>query len=124
MIDYDEHLSGLRREGMYAGVNSFICKPAISIANALFPVMLLWFGYDSAIATADQTSLAKFGIRFSWLFLPAFLLTVCFICIRAFYPLAGEKWAEINAAAAQAKINTAETASNSVRSLTGNPSRS
>lgn len=95
VIDYDEHLSGLRREGMYAGVNSFICKPAISIANALFPVMLLWFGYDSAIATADQTSLAKFGIRFSWLFLPAFLLTVCFICIRAFYSLAGEKWAEI-----------------------------
>ena len=34
VIDYDEHTSGLRREGMYAGVNSFVCKPAISIANA------------------------------------------------------------------------------------------
>ncbi|MFR6457055.1 MAG: MFS transporter [Roseburia faecis] len=64
VIDYDEHISGLRREGMYAGVNSFICKPAISFANALFPIMLLWFGYDSNLPIAQQSELAKFGIAF------------------------------------------------------------
>ena len=70
VIDYDEHTSGLRREGMYAGVNSFVCKPAISVANAAFPVMLLWFGYDAKIELANQTEFAKFGILFSWLFIP------------------------------------------------------
>lgn len=97
VIDWDEHVSGLRREGMYAGVNSFICKPAISIANALFPIMLGWFGYDTALPAEAQTDLAKFGVRFAWLFVPAALLLVCAVCIRAFYPLAGAQWAEIKA---------------------------
>jgi glycoside/pentoside/hexuronide:cation symporter, GPH family len=30
VVDMDEHRTGLRREGMYAGINSFITKPAIS----------------------------------------------------------------------------------------------
>lgn len=95
VIDYDEHVSGLRREGMYAGVNSFICKPAISIANALFPVMLVWFGYDSTLLISEQTELAKFGIRFSWLSVSILLLFVCAFCIWKFYPLYGKKWDEI-----------------------------
>ncbi len=92
VIDYDEHVSGLRREGMYAGVNSFICKPAISLANALFPVMLLWFGYNKNVDNALQTDLAKLGIRVSWLAIPVVLLLLCALCIWKFYPLAGEKW--------------------------------
>lgn len=95
VIDYDEHTSGLRREGMYAGVNSFVCKPAISIANAAFPVMLLWFGYDAKIALANQTEFAKFGILFSWLFIPVVLLLLCAFVIQKCYPLCGEKWDEI-----------------------------
>lgn len=95
VIDYDEHISGLRREGMYAGVNSFICKPAISFANTLFPAMLLWFGYEADVAIANQTAVAKFGILFSWLMIPVILLFICAICIQKFYPLHGEKWQEI-----------------------------
>lgn len=95
VIDYDEHVSGLRREGMYAGVNSFICKPAISLANALFPVMLMWFGYDAKLELAAQSDLAKFGIQFSWLCIPVVLLYICAICISKFYPLHGEKWDNI-----------------------------
>ena len=100
-IDYDEHISGQRREGMYAGVNSFICKPAISIANALFPIMLLWFGYDTQIAIAQQTETAKFGIRFAWLFVPVLLLYICAICISRFYALDGSKWDQIKQGLAQ-----------------------
>lgn len=95
VIDYDEHLCGLRREGMYAGVNSFICKPAISFANALFPIMLMWFGYDTNLTIAQQNSLAKFGVRFAWLFVPVILLYICAICIGKWYGLDGEKWEEI-----------------------------
>jgi GPH family glycoside/pentoside/hexuronide:cation symporter len=94
VIDYDETKSGLRREGMYAGVNSFICKPAISIANAIIPVIMGWFGYNAAIDIVDQTSRAKFGILFSWVFIPAVLLFICAIVIYLFYPLHGKKWLE------------------------------
>ena len=101
VIDYDEHVSGLRREGMYAGVNSFICKPAISIANALFPIMILWFGYDSSIPLAAQSALARFGIRFSWLFLSVVLLFLSAFCIRKWYPLAGKEWVAIKSSLAE-----------------------
>ena len=97
VIDYDEHLSGLRREGMYAGVNSLICKPAISIANAIFPIMLQWFGYDSSLPLASQSSLAVFGIRFSWVSISALLLLICAVLIGKFYALDGSKWASIKA---------------------------
>lgn len=95
VIDYDEHLCGLRREGMYAGVNSFICKPAISFANALFPIMLMWFGYDTNLAIAQQSEMAKFGIRFAWLFVPVILLYICAVCIGKWYGLDGKKWDKI-----------------------------
>ena len=95
VIDYDEHISGLRREGMYAGVNSLICKPAVSFANTLFPAMLLWFGYDANIAISAQTDVAKFGILFSWLIIPVVLLFTCAVCIKLFYPLDGEEWKKI-----------------------------
>lgn len=95
VIDNDEHVSGLRREGMYAGVNSFICKPAISIANALFPAMLLWFGYDNSLAIAAQSATAKTGILVSWLAIAVVLLFICAFVIFRFYPLDGAEWAGI-----------------------------
>lgn len=95
VIDYDEHVSGLRREGMYAGVNSFICKPAISFANTIFPIMIVWFGYNSDLSIAAQTNTAKFGILFSWLIVPIVLLFVCAFSIRKFYPLHGDDWKKI-----------------------------
>ena len=91
-MDYDEKLCGLRREGMYAGVNSLICKPAISFANALFPIMLGWFGYNTALTVAAQTELAKLGVRVAWLAIPIALLLLCAALIRRFYPLGGPEW--------------------------------
>ena len=92
VMDSDEKQCGLRREGMYAGVNSLICKPAISFANALFPIMLGWFGYDNAIRTAEQSELAKLGVRVAWLAIPIALLLICAALIRRFYPLGGPEW--------------------------------
>lgn len=92
VIDYDETVSGLRREGMYAGVNSLVTKPAISLANAAFPLMLGWFGYDQSLAIAEQTELAKFGVRFSWLIVVVVLLFVCALLIQKFYKLDGPEW--------------------------------
>lgn len=92
VMDYDEKLCGLRREGMYAGVNSLICKPAISFANALFPIMLGWFGYNTALSAAAQSALAKIGVRVAWLAIPIALLALCAALIARFYPLVGKEW--------------------------------
>lgn len=92
VIDYDESQSGLRREGMYAGVNSFICKPAISIANAVFPMMIVHFGYDANLSLSSQSASAVFGIRFSWLIVSICLLFFCAWGIAKWYPLKGREW--------------------------------
>ena len=92
VMDYDEKLCGLRREGMYAGVNSLICKPAISFANALFPIMLGWFGYNTALSVSAQSATAKLGVRVAWLAIPIVLLLLCAALIARFYPLGGAEW--------------------------------
>ena len=91
VIDYDESVTGVRREGMYAGVNSLITKPAISLANAAFLMIISWFGFDKTIATAMQAPAAKQGILVAWMALPALLLVICAVSLK-FYPLAGEQW--------------------------------
>ena len=78
VIDYDELKTGARREGIYAGVNSLITKPAISLANAAFLMIAKWFGYDTALAAGLQSALAK-------------LLILSAIGMK-FYPLFGKKW--------------------------------
>jgi GPH family glycoside/pentoside/hexuronide:cation symporter len=91
VIDYDETVTGIRREGMYAGVNSLITKPAISLANAAFLMIIGWFGFDFDKKTALQTAFAKQGILVAWMAIPAILLVICAVALK-WYPLAGEKW--------------------------------
>jgi len=93
VIDYDETVTGNRREGMYAGVNSLITKPAISFANSAFIMIAKGFGYDMAAAAGNQTATAKQGLLVAWMAVPAILLVFCAIAMR-FYPLAGQKWDE------------------------------
>ncbi len=94
VMDYDEHLTGLRREGMYAGINSFITKPAVSMAQAVFLWFLTRFGYDQTLAKGLQTASAETGILLGWGFVPGILLTLCFL-ILFWYPLHGSKWESI-----------------------------
>jgi GPH family glycoside/pentoside/hexuronide:cation symporter len=93
VIDYDELRTGARREGMYAGINSLICKPAISLANAAFPLILSFYGYNTAVAIAAQSDTARRGILVAWMALPALLLFVCWLTMH-WYPLAGAAWDE------------------------------
>lgn len=94
VVDMDEHRTGLRREGMYAGVNSFITKPAISLANSAFLWFLALYGYNFAGMTGTQSSQAETGILMGWVLIPGILLLVSFASLF-FYPLAGKKWEEI-----------------------------
>lgn len=93
VIDYDETVTGNRREGMYAGVNSLITKPAISFANSAFIMIAKAFGYDMSLAAGQQSAMAKQGVLVAWMAIPAAMLIICAISLK-FYPLAGEKWNE------------------------------
>ncbi len=94
VVDFDEHKTGLRREGMYAGINSFITKPAISIAQWALLSILTLFGYDQTLAKGTQSALAQTGVLVGWLAPTGLLLVISFFAL-ALYPLAGEKWEAI-----------------------------
>lgn len=91
VIDYDEMKTGFRREGMYAGVNSLVTKPAISFANAAFVTIIGLFGYDNALKAGEQAGMAKFGVKVAWMALPALLFILSALAMKA-YPLFGEEW--------------------------------
>jgi GPH family glycoside/pentoside/hexuronide:cation symporter len=94
VVDYDEHKTGLRREGMYAGINSFITKPAISIAQWALLTIITAFGYDQTLAKGAQSFQAQTGVLVGWVVPTGVLLLICFFAL-AFYPLAGKSWEEI-----------------------------
>jgi Na+/melibiose symporter-like transporter len=96
VIDVDEYTTGLRREGMYAGVNSFVTKPAMSLAQAVFLGFLSRAGYDQSSAKGMQSASAEAGIVRAWFLVPALLLLACAVILR-WYPLDGLSWEQIKA---------------------------
>ena len=91
VIDFDEKRTGLRREGMYAGINSFATKPAISLAQAAFITIAGWFGFDQTLAKGLQPESAHTGIIIGWMLVPALLLALSLLSM-IWYPLAGAAW--------------------------------
>jgi GPH family glycoside/pentoside/hexuronide:cation symporter len=95
VIDYDEERSKLRREGMYAGINSFISKPAISIANAVAPLIASAYGYiynvDLRPTGYVPDDLAITGLLLATFLIPAILLVLSCIATN-WYPLHGPQW--------------------------------
>lgn len=94
VMDIDEHHTGLRREGMYAGVNSFITKPAISIAQWAMLTILATYGYNPNLAKGLQSIRAETGILVAWALPTGILLLLCFLALR-WYPLSGSDWEDI-----------------------------
>ena len=108
VMDKDEIDNGKRREGVYAGINSLITKPAGSIATALFPLMLTnLYHFDDSIKKeavdeitntvtqvidyAAQPQSAKDGLFLCWFLITGILLILSAVAMY-FYPLYGEKW--------------------------------
>jgi GPH family glycoside/pentoside/hexuronide:cation symporter len=89
IIDYDEILTGKRRETTYAGVNALLTKPSISIANAMFLMIIKAYDFDKTQTV--QSSSAQTGILLAFCFIPAVTLLLAAF-FSYFYPLDGEKW--------------------------------
>jgi len=89
IVDYDETRTKKRRETTYSGINALITKPAISLANWVFLVIIDNFGFNSQQST--QNFSAQMGIMIGFSLIPAILLIFSSI-IMFFYPLDGPKW--------------------------------
>jgi GPH family glycoside/pentoside/hexuronide:cation symporter len=89
IVDYDETRTKKRRETTYSGINALITKPAISLANWVFLVIINNFGFNSQQST--QNFSAQMGIMIGFSLIPAILLIFSSI-IMLFYPLDGPKW--------------------------------
>lgn len=100
VVDMDEHRTGLRREGMYAGVNSLITKPAISLAQwVMLTFMGLW-GYDQTLGKGLQSASAETGILLGWVLVPGILLLISFVALH-WYTLDGSDWLGIKSKLAE-----------------------
>ena len=86
-----EILTGKRRETTYAGMNALITKPAISIANAIFLLVISGFGFDNTLT--EQPDSAMFGIQLGFALLTAIYLIISAIALWKWYNLDGEDWA-------------------------------
>ena len=100
VIDKDEDMTGQRREGMYAGVNSFITKYAMSVAQAAFLFIIVLFGYDASLAKGAQDTTTETGIIIAWVLLPGIALLLCAVVMK-WYPLHGPEWIETKARLAE-----------------------
>jgi len=89
-IDNDELITGKRREAVYGGVNALVDKPSISIANWLFLLIIVSFGFDSNKQT--QSEMTMTGILVAMGAIPAILIGVSALVLYLLYPLDGPEW--------------------------------
>ena len=89
IVDYDETRTGKRRETTYSGINALITKPAISLANWLFLLIITFYGFDSEQQTQNYS--AQFGIMMGFSLIPSIFLILGAL-VMFFYPLDGPQW--------------------------------
>lgn len=60
IVDYDEHLTGERKEGLYFATWNFVRKAGSGVVVFLAGLCLTWIGFEAN--AAEQTDLAKTGM--------------------------------------------------------------
>ncbi|MEX2680752.1 MAG: MFS transporter [Candidatus Sigynarchaeota archaeon] len=104
VVDYDEILTGARRESVYSGVNCIFSKPMVSIVAIVVPAILLAFGLApvdplkplEAFNVLHGFPSAITGVAVASFLFPAILSLIGFFCFLP-YPLGRKKLAEIRA---------------------------
>ena len=84
VIDHDAKMTHVRREGMYFGVNAFVCRFAIAMEAASIGLVFTFTKYNPIIFT--QTKAFLLGLRVLVAGLPMIALAVAFGII-IYYPL-------------------------------------
>jgi GPH family glycoside/pentoside/hexuronide:cation symporter len=89
VIDYDEVLTGKRRETTYSGINALLTKPAISIANWLFLLIISAYGYIEG--SSIQPPSVVTGILLGYSIIPVSSIIISAIAL-SFFKLEGPEW--------------------------------
>lgn len=102
-IDYDEFITGERREVIYAGVACILSKPMISISLILVPAFMSLFGlvsseneFASALEVKQGFRRATIGVACGVFLYPA-ILSILGAIAWIWYPLTRERLQEIQA---------------------------
>ena len=93
-VDEDEVKSGIRREGMFLGINALFTKPANSLGPIVATLILTTFGYIQDVSAILQPTSAFLGIEILFFIVPAVSTGISLIFIYL-YPLQREKIDEI-----------------------------
>ena len=91
VVEYDELLTGERREGIFYGLWAFLTKFTGALGVAVAGWSLAWFNY---VPNAEQTPQALFGIRFFFTIVPAIVI-LCSLPILFRYPITRANHAEL-----------------------------
>lgn len=93
IVDYDQYLSGRRREGLISAANAWITKMGISMSFILAGLVLNLTGFDADLG-GDQVTGTVTKMRIFFCGVPAFG-TLCAILLLAKYPLSKGRVEEI-----------------------------
>jgi GPH family glycoside/pentoside/hexuronide:cation symporter len=91
VIEYDEKMTGERREGIYYGLWAFLSKFTGALGVAVSGWALGLFGY---VPNVEQTVQALFGIRFFFAIVPAVVIFIS-LPFLIWYPITRQKHAEL-----------------------------
>jgi GPH family glycoside/pentoside/hexuronide:cation symporter len=102
-IDYDEYLTGERRESIYAGIGCLLSKPMNSVVLATIPLIILSYGLEAATQNSPSDSTYNITQGFANAVLGVGTAAFLFPCILAvigiifwlFYPLNRKKLQEM-----------------------------
>jgi GPH family glycoside/pentoside/hexuronide:cation symporter len=91
VIEFDEKLTGERREGIYYGLWAFLTKFTGALGIAVSGWALGLFGY---VPNVDQTAHALFGIRLFFSIVPAVVILIS-LPLLIWYPITRKNHAEL-----------------------------
>jgi GPH family glycoside/pentoside/hexuronide:cation symporter len=91
VIEYDEQMTGERREGIYYGLWNFLSKFTGALGVAVSGWALGLFGY---VPNVEQTVRALFGIRFFFAIVPAVIILTS-LPFLIWYPITRQKHATL-----------------------------
>lgn len=106
IIDEDQTVTGLRREGAFYGIQAFIIRFASGIEALILSGVMAASGYVEG--AAQQAAGASVGFRVSMSFLPAALIAVGLAVISR-YPLVGDRLAAVKSKITEMEAETASS---------------
>ena len=91
VVEYDEKLTGERREGIYYGLWAFVTKFTSALGVGVSGWALKLFGY---VPNVEQTAQSLFGIRLFFSIVPAVVILIS-LPLLIWYPITRQSHAAL-----------------------------